>query len=118
MSKYTFDSDIVSDLHKDAYGFRPSQGWYEAWDKSSDDEKQQTWDDLLVALDRAIAEEKASQLDGIMRFEALVTKNIELGAKDRKTALRWIMDASEANGDWEYFCYLNFLPYHYMREAA
>ncbi len=26
-SGYTFDEDIVSDLHKDAYGFRPCEGF-------------------------------------------------------------------------------------------
>jgi hypothetical protein len=41
-----------------------------------------------------------------------------MGAKDRATALRWIMDASQAGGDWEYFCFLNGLPYGYFREAA
>ena len=25
---YTFDENLVSDLHKDAYGFRPSQSFW------------------------------------------------------------------------------------------
>jgi hypothetical protein len=37
-----------------------------------------------------------------------------MGARDRETALRWIMEASTANGDWEYFCFLNGLPYRYF----
>ena len=118
MTAFTFDSNIVSDLHKDAYGFRPSQGWYESWDQSTDAEKQQVWDDLIVALDREIADEKAREQESVLQFEALVAKNIELGAKDRATALRWIMDASEANGDWERLCYLNYLPSQYFKKTA
>jgi hypothetical protein len=26
------------------------------------------------------------------------------------------MDASQADGDWEYFCFLNGLPYGYFKE--
>jgi len=28
------------------------------------------------------------------------------------------MDASSADGDWDYFCYQNGLPYGYFKEAA
>jgi len=28
------------------------------------------------------------------------------------------MDASQADGDWEYFCFLNGLPYGYFKEVA
>ena len=118
MTAFTFDSNIVSDLHKDAYGFRPGHAWYESWDQSTDAEKQEIWDDLIVAVDRSIADEKAREQESVLRFEELVAKNIELGAKDRATALRWIMDASEANGDWEYLCYLNYLPYQYFKKTA
>jgi len=27
-----------------------------------------------------------------------------------------LMDASDANGDWDYFCFLNGLPYGYFSE--
>jgi hypothetical protein len=37
-----------------------------------------------------------------------------MGAGDRATALRWIMEASSANGDWEYLCWDLGLPYHYF----
>jgi len=51
---WTFDGDIVSDLHKDAYGFRPSQTWWEIWDSCLDSEKQKIWDDLLESLKASI----------------------------------------------------------------
>ena len=35
----TFCSDIVSDLYKDAYGFRPGLSFIETWNEMSDAEK-------------------------------------------------------------------------------
>lgn len=50
---YTFDERSVSDLHKDAFGFRPGEYWWREWQAASMDEKQQLWDDLIAALDNA-----------------------------------------------------------------
>jgi hypothetical protein len=61
---------------------------------------------------------KEAEAEAIVKFEQHVTNTICMGAKDRATALRWIMDAGHADGDWEYFCFLNGLPYGYFREAA
>lgn len=88
MTAYTFDSDIVSDLHKDAYGFRPSQGWWGQWKSNTDAEKQAEWDSLLVALDRANDEFRDQEARAVKAFEVLVTDTINTGAKTREVALR------------------------------
>ncbi len=44
---YTYDELIVSDLHKDAYGYRPREWFWEQWDAYSDDDKKIVWDNLL-----------------------------------------------------------------------
>lgn len=116
MTNYTFDEYIVSDLHKDAYGFRPDQSWWENWTSSTDDEKQKIWDVLIENLEASIAEENQMQAIAISNFEDRVQETIQLGAKDRETAIRWLLDASSANGDLEYFCYLNNLPYTYFKK--
>lgn len=115
---YTFDSDIVSDLHKDVYGSRPSNQFWANWTNGDNDHRQATWDSLLVSLKRVVAEEEQRRQEDIARFEALVTHTIDSGARDRATALRWIMDASDCNGDWEYLCYQHGLPYTYFQKAA
>lgn len=114
---YTFDENIVSDLHKDAYGFRPCEGFWASWSSMDDDEKQAEWDSLIEACNRAIQEEEDQQALSIMRFEVLVQKTIESGAGDRETALRWIMDASSGAryNDWDFLCYDHGLPYGYFR---
>ena len=54
---YTFDEREVSDLHKDAYGFRPSYDYWREWELADNDEKQRLWDDLINALQWAIENE-------------------------------------------------------------
>ena len=100
-----------SDMHKDAYGFRPrdvTEGWtleqYEA-----------EFAILEKAIAESIAETREYQQACSEIFEERVLDVIASGAGDRETALRWIMDGSEAGGDWEYFCFLNGLSYGYFR---
>ena len=64
-----------------------------------------------------MAREEREQAESIAKFEQHVTNTMCMGAGDRETALRWIMDASTAEGDWEYFCYLNNLPYGYFKKV-
>lgn len=113
-ANYTFCNDSISDLFKDVYGMRPRDGFWERWNSATDDEKQAEWDWLCQALERVIEEEKAAEKACIEKFERHVTNTICMGARDRETALKWIMDASSANGDWEYLCYDYGLPFGYF----
>lgn len=115
---FTYDDNTVSDLHKEAYGFRPSSEFYDWWFSATPAEKQETWDSLMETADAEVAREQALEELAIKDFEVQVAETIKLGARDRATALRWIMDASEANGDWEYLCFLTGLPYGYFKKAA
>lgn len=110
---YTFDDNTVSDLHKDAHGFRPSRGFWDFWSTASDDEKQVTWDNLIAALDAEIAREKEITAARVAKFEELVSTTIAAGARDRATALRWIIGSyeGEAGGDLNYIEYLLGIPY-------
>ena len=69
---YTFDENIVSNLHKDAFGFRPSRSWYWDWNGYSDDEKQKEWDFLLQALKRGMEDEARREDDAIFDFDCEV----------------------------------------------
>jgi len=115
---FTYDDNTVSDLHKEAYGYRPSITFFDWWRNATPAEKQATWDSLMDTADAEVAREKAFEELAIKDFEAHIAETIKLGAHDRATALRWIMDASEANGDWEYLCFLTGLPYGYFKKAA
>jgi hypothetical protein len=40
------------------------------------------------------------------------------GAKDRATAMRWIHEAEDTQGDDDYLAYTLGLPYQYFRKVA
>lgn len=112
---YTYDEDIVSDLHKDAYGFRPSPGWWELWNDATDGMKQTIWDALLCSLDQAMDEEKAAYDAAKSEYEVRLAEYISIGAKDRATAIRWLVQSLELTeaDKWygaEYICYTLGLP--------
>ena len=114
---YTFDTNVVSDLHKDAFGFRPGYSFWVEWDGCDDDGKQKIWNYLLESLKESIEENRLAEEAAIKRFEELVTNTIAAGALNRKHALLSIMDASDCDGDWEYLCYRHGLPYRYFKES-
>lgn len=115
MTEYTYDENTVSDLHKDAYGMRPSQGWWFIWNGFTAEEKQAEWERLIDIMEYVSKLEKERQQESVVKFEVLVAKTVDSGAKDRVTALRWIMEASDCNGDWEYLCWTHGLPYQYFK---
>ena len=56
--KYTFDELSVSDLHKDAYGFRPSESFWREWQASDNDGKQELWDSMIDVLNSDLIDEE------------------------------------------------------------
>lgn len=117
-TKYTYDEDTVSDLHKDAFGFRPSQNWWADWQSMTPVAKQLEWDSLIESMEASIFEERAHEARAVVAFEEFVTRTIAAGAKDREAALRWIMESSKCDGDWEYLCFTHGLPYSYFKKVA
>jgi len=103
------------DMYKDAYGVRPRHVDTSGWTLV---EFQAEFADLGRVIADNENQRKVFEADAIEKFEKHVTDTICMGARDRETALRWIMDASNANGDWEYLCYDLGLPYQYFRKAA
>jgi hypothetical protein len=113
---YTYDDRIVSDLHKDTYGFRPCSGWWTEWKASDEAGKQAIWDMLLESLDETIAYEKRQHEAAIEAFEARVDQLVGLGAVNRLMAIRWIVDSLELTENDlcygpDYVCYCLGLPY-------
>lgn len=116
--EYTYSDELYSDFHKDTYGVRPGETGFRYWNSLTPDEKQAEWERMGETMRAEQEWEKQQQERAIVDFEQHVLNTIATGAWDRATALRWIMDASSADGDWDYFCYQNGLPYGYFKEAA
>jgi hypothetical protein len=103
------------DMYKDAYGVRPRWIDTTAWTLEVFEAE---FASLATAIEQAERERKAAEAEAIVKFEQHVMNTICMGARNRETALSWIMDASNANGDWEYLCFDLGLPYGYFRKAA
>jgi hypothetical protein len=106
----TYDESIISDLHKDVYGFRPSQGWWQEWNANSEEEKQEVWHYLCEECDAQIIAKKVRDDEALKDFMVRVDKLVELGAHDRDMAILWIVDGLDLteNDLWygaEYVCH-------------
>lgn len=94
MSEFTFDYDLFSDLYKDVHGVRPRYHRFYA-ETTTDAERQMMWDDMLVSLDHAMAEQEREHAENTAAYEARITDLMASGAKDRETAIRWFIDSME-----------------------
>lgn len=108
--RYTFDEMTVSDLHKDAYGFRPSAGWWAHWKSQDDDAKQADWDYMCKLLEENEEIERKAQDAAHERWTAHLAQLMSDNSIDYATALRWDMEAMDAM-DAGHYCYRWGLSY-------
>ena len=101
------------DMYKDAYGVRPRGIDTSSWTAYA---FQVEFEHLALTIQANDIAREAAEATAVKNFEQHVINTMCMGARDRETALRWIMEASTANGDWEYFCFLNGLPYRYFEK--
>jgi hypothetical protein len=105
---------IYSDMHKDAYGFRPS-----FFTHMSTEELVSDMEYFGMLIDANLAQEAIAEKAAIDALEARLASYMEMGAPDRATAMRWELDAqgediilqSGAKYDIGYYCYCMGLPY-------
>jgi len=90
---FTYDENIFSDFHKDAYGFRPRE-YHEFWD-ATPERKQEIWDMVADDFEFEIEREAREKVVALERFNALLEKFMTYGAADRTTALRWMTEDSK-----------------------
>jgi hypothetical protein len=102
------------DMYKDAYGHRPRGVDTSAWTLA---DFEQEFASLGSVIQREEVDRKTAEADAIVKFEARVTSLMHTGA-DRERVIAWLMDAEHANGDADYFCFTQGLPYGYFRKAA
>ena len=103
------------DMYKDAYGVRPrgvdTSGW-------TVEDFRNEFEYLGAVIEAADKDRKEAEASATVVFEQRIQSLIQLGAKDRATAMRWIHEAEDTQGDDEYLCYTLGLPYQYFRKAA
>lgn len=99
MTEYNYDETLVSDLHKDARGFRPREDFWRDWETLTDAGRQDVWDGLLREVDRAIEEQKVAEWQHLEKFRAALTRVMESQGVDWRTAMRWLMQADNLRDD-------------------
>lgn len=102
---------MFSDFYKDVHGCRP-RFMDDTW---TVEDYQREIDSLQNQVQIQMEEEKEFQERKIAEVEARIQALISAGAKDRETALRWIHDAEDTNGDNEYLCFVLGVPYGYIK---
>jgi hypothetical protein len=90
---YTYSTELYSDLHKDVFGCRPGQTTWDHWMSLDAGQKQDEWDYLVERLREQEAEMRKYQDKQVAALESRIQMNITLGAGDRQTALRWVLDS-------------------------
>jgi hypothetical protein len=88
---FTYSDDVISDLHKDVYGYRPREAFWADWDNCTPAEKQKTWDEYCNALEANAIQEAVQEAADVAKFEDRVQDVIAIGAGNRTTALEWIV---------------------------
>jgi len=109
---YERDSLITSvyEMHKDAYGVK---GRHYDFDNMSNKELEEELERLCkVAQAEREAEERFEQA-AYEKFEGRVAETLKMGAGDRETAIKWILQAEglENEKDAGYICYSLGLGY-------
>lgn len=107
--------DVLSDLHKDVYGFRPYPGRY---DGLTEAQVAQEFEILGAALEEVVDAEEQLQKANVVEFERAVTNLLGQGARDRSTAIRWLIEAVDAGDDIGFAEYLYGVPYGYIEKGA
>ena len=82
----------ISDLYKDVNGVRPRGYNFHEW---SDIELEAFTDKLIAQLKENEELERLQEEADVKRFQDQVQKTIELGAGNRKTALKWLFSSEE-----------------------
>ena len=95
MTQFTFDENVVSDLYKDAYGFRPRGAFWDMWNQMSNDEKQAEWDSLLNALELEMQREADAKIAAEQRWNENIRTVVEETGASEEAALRWLWDAED-----------------------
>lgn len=101
-----------SDFYKEVNGVRPRFMSDEQWNSAEWLNAQLK--ELAVMNEIKMTEDDRREQQAIAEFEVKVDAIIACGAKDRESAIRWILDANDAVNDPDYACYQLNLPYGYL----
>jgi hypothetical protein len=102
------------DIYKDAHGIRPRGIDTSSWTEADFNKE---FEELNLISELNCRQRREDEQVAARKFESRVKELMEIGAKDREMAMRWIHEAEGSNGDDEFLCYLVGLPYRYFAKV-
>ena len=101
------------DMYKDAYGVRPRGIDTSTWTLEQFDRE---FASLGQVIESEEAQRREMETEASVRVEKAIATLIRSGARDRVTAIRWLHESHDTQGDDEYLCFQLGLPYGYFND--
>ena len=107
------------DFYKEVHGIRPRWIYAEGGVPGYSEQQMESMLEQLAADAKVVyAEEEAREQEAIAKFKALINETVANGAGDYATAIRWIAEAADVDGDMEHLCWIHGLPFGYFKESV
>lgn len=94
-----------SDLHKSAHGSRFCPDW------ETVEEARESYERLSEEADVIFEQEEKAEAEAFIAWKAHLRGLVQMGASDIPTALKWDMDAQDADQDPGYYCFKTRIDY-------
>lgn len=102
------------DAYKDAHGVRPR---FMNMAAMTVEELKKEIEICCETIMQQEAQRAIDEQEAIVKFEDRVLNLMHTGT-NRERVIAWLMDAEGCDGDFEYFCFTQGLPYGYFRKIA
>lgn len=94
-----------SDLHKSAHGMRFCPDW------ETVEDARESYKRLSEEADLIFEQERVMEAEAFVAWKAHLRGLVQMGARDIPTALKWDMDANDADQDPGYYCFKTRISY-------
>lgn len=116
---FTYSEELYSDLHKDAYGFRPRGDLWASWQAMTPAQKQVQWDSLCETLEHNELLRKAEEAQALATWRADIARIMGVCGWTKKRAIRHDMESHGCDShDVGYYRYKRGLPWETQRYIA
>lgn len=89
--------ELISDLYKEASGFRPSADYMRSFDAQTAEEKEAEWNLLLSMMETREACDRESEARALDTYNTRIASMMNDYGISQATAIRWDMDAFDVD---------------------